>query len=288
LSDADERERSASAPRRGTDDPRHFLIPGEHLPPGFASRLDDPGFAPAGTSPAATVVVARPGQKGMEVLLLRRPRRSGFAAGAWVFPGGRVDSSDGDPAIATSLKGFESARWAERLGLDDEAVAIAFVVAALREAWEETGILIGHASDDADLHGVRRSLLSGEMEMAVAVSSAGIRFVVDDLIYLAHWITPEPEPRRYDTRFFLARVGPETECVLEGDELAEARWISPVEAMAEFRDGAMMLLPPTADTLRRLGEFDSLDEAWNALGDAPVPSILPRMRRDPAGIMIEF
>ncbi|CAN5696322.1 NUDIX domain-containing protein [soil metagenome] len=287
-SDAGERECGASAPRKGTEDPRHFLIPGEHLPPGFAARLDDASFEPAATSPAATVVVARPGRKNMEVLLLRRPTRSGFAAGAWVFPGGRVDPSDSDPSIASGLAGLDPAEWADRLGLEHPAEALAFVVAALREAWEETGILIGHASGGSDLQQVRRALLSGELDMAEAVARTGIRFRVDDLIYIAHWITPEPEPRRYDTRFFLARVGLGTDCVLEGEELAEGRWMTPGQAMEQFREGAMMLLPPTADTLRRLGEFSDLDEAWSSLVDAPVPSILPRMRRDPAGVMIEF
>jgi len=288
TSDADERERASSAPRRATADPRHFLIPGEHLPPGFASRLDDPHFEPAATSPASTVVVARPGETGIEVLLLRRPQRSGFAAGAWVFPGGRVDPSDSDLTITRAMTGPDPATWAERLGLDDPEEALGFVVAALREAWEETGILIGHASPDADLQGTRRSLLSGELDMAQAVDRTEIRYALDDLVYIAHWITPEPEPRRYDTRFFLARVAPGAQCVLEGDELAEARWISPAEAMEKFSQGTMMLLPPTADTLRRLGEFRDLDEAWSALADAPVPAILPRMRRDPAGVMIEF
>jgi 8-oxo-dGTP pyrophosphatase MutT (NUDIX family) len=263
-------------------------VPSENLPTGFASRLDDPAFVPVATRPASTVVLARPGGEGVEVLLLRRPLRSGFAGGAWVFPGGRVDPADGDPELARSLLGESSHDWAGRLGLTDPAEALGYVIAALREAWEETGILLGEATVAAALEGARRSLLADEIDMPEAVRAAGIRFHVDDLLYIAHWITPEPEARRYDTRFFLARVPNGVECVLEGDELVEARWLPPGTAVTEFMDGEMVLLPPTVDTLRRLASFSDLDEAWAGLTRAEVPAILPRMRRESGGIVIEY
>ncbi|CAN5791726.1 NUDIX domain-containing protein [soil metagenome] len=281
-------EHGARAPRRPTADPRRFLVPAENLPTGFASRLDDPAFVPVATRPASTVVLARQGGDGVEVLLLRRPLRSGFAGGAWVFPGGRVDTADGDPELTRSLLGESSHDWAGRLGLTDRAEALGYVIAALREAWEETGILLGEASRAEALETTRRSLLSDEIGMPEAVRAAGIRFHVDDLLYIAHWITPEPEARRYDTRFFLARVPDGVECVLEGDELVEARWLPPATAVSEFMEGEMILLPPTVDTLRRLASFSDLDEAWSELGRAEVPAILPRMRREHGGIVIEY
>jgi 8-oxo-dGTP pyrophosphatase MutT (NUDIX family) len=281
-------ERGAGAPRRPTADPRRFLVPAENLPAGFASRLDDPAFVPAQTRPASTVVLARPGSDGVEVLLLRRPLRSGFAGGAWVFPGGRVDPADGDAELTSSVLGESSHDWAGRLGLTDRAEALGFVIAALREAWEETGILLGEASRAAALESTRRALLSDQIDMPEAVRAAGIRFHVDDLLYIAHWITPEPEARRYDTRFFLARVPDGVECVLEGDELVEARWLSPGVAVSQFHDGEMILLPPTVDTLRRLASFADLDEAWAELGRLEVPAILPRMHRESGGIVIEY
>jgi 8-oxo-dGTP pyrophosphatase MutT (NUDIX family) len=281
-------ERVAGAPRRPTADPRRFLVPAENLPAGFASRLDDPAFVPAQTRPASTVVLARPGSDGVEVLLLRRPLRSGFAGGAWVFPGGRVDPADGDAELTSSVLGESSHDWAGRLGLTDRAEALGFVIAALREAWEETGILLGEASRAAALESTRRALLSDQIDMPEAVRAAGIRFHVDDLLYIAHWITPEPEARRYDTRFFLARVPDGVECVLEGDELVEARWLSPGVAVSQFHDGEMILLPPTVDTLRRLASFADLDEAWAELGRLEVPAILPRMHRESGGIVIEY
>ncbi|MBA2668773.1 MAG: hypothetical protein H0U67_00195, partial [Gemmatimonadetes bacterium] len=150
------------------------------------------------------------------------------------------------------------------------------------------GILLGEASRAEALETTRRSLLSDEIGMPEAVRAAGIRFHVDDLLYIAHWITPEPEARRYDTRFFLARVPDGVECVLEGDELVEARWLPPATAVSEFMEGEMILLPPTVDTLRRLASFSDLDEAWSELGRAEVPAILPRMRREHGGIVIEY
>lgn len=282
-------EQGSSAPRRPTADARRFLIPEEHLPPGFAARLNDPTFRAVEPRPAATVVVAREGSGSIEVLLLRRPARSGFAAGAWVFPGGRVDAADADPAVLGPGADAAGARWAVRLGLPDPAGARGFVVASLREAWEETGILIGAASaDDARLSELRGGLLREEVTLPEAVRDGGIRFALDDLLYLAHWITPEPEPRRYDTRFFLARVGAGVQCVLEGEELSEARWVRPADAVVAFGAGEMVLLPPTVDTLRRLAAYRDLSEAWADLREREVPTILPRMLRDPAGVLIEY
>ncbi len=283
-------EPASRAPRRPTADPHRFLIPADQLPPGFAERVDDPGFEPVATRPASTVVLARDGACGMETLLLLRPQRSGFAGGAWVFPGGRVDASDGDASLLPEDAQSSGVRWAERLGVEDPEIARGYVIAALREAWEETGILIGRAAAaSADrLAGLRREVLAGECSFADAVRNGGIQLHLHRMVYLAHWVTPEPEPRRYDTRFFLARAEPGAECVLEGDELSEARWVSPVEAVESYSGGKMMLLPPTVDTLRRLAAYDDLRTALAELGALPVPRVLPTMRRDPDGVVIEY
>ena len=148
------------------------------------------------------------------MLLLRRHGRSGFAAGAWVFPGGVVDGDDSDLALVERMDGPTPMQWAERLGLTDPAQAVAFVVAAVREAFEETGILLARLADDATNPGgqegleiARRALLAEVVDLRQVVVTRSLRIAADELLYVAHWITPEPEPRRYDTRFFLARVG---------------------------------------------------------------------------------
>lgn len=286
---------AASATRRATGDPRTFLIPEAHLPPGFAEKVESRDYVPAPPRPAATVVLLREGEAAPEALLLRRHRRSGFAADAWVFPGGVVDPADRDPALADRLDGPTPAEWAARLGLADPAEAQGYVAAALREAFEETGILLarwsgaddGPAAPEEGLEAARRALLDGGAGIREVVAARGGRLRGDALAYIAHWITPEPEPRRYDTRFFVARVPADAECVVHERELTDARWMPPTEAVARFHAGELKMLPPTVRTLARLAEFRSLVELWEALRDAPVPALLPRMRRHPEGVAIE-
>lgn len=288
---ADPPERAAAAARRPTDDATRFLIPTDQLPAGFAERVEEPELAPAEARPAATVVLLREAAGGPEALLLRRPRRSAFAAGAWVFPGGVVDAADADPRLAEHARGPRADAWARRLGLAEPAEAFGFVVAALREAWEETGILLMEAEQGAPdagrLRRARIDLLSGALSLSDLALRERLRLDTEDLLYIAHWITPEAEPRRYDTRFFLARVPSGAECELHGDELKEFRWMRPADAVRAYRDGKLVLLPPTVHTLDRLAGFASLEDLWEQLRDAPVPTFLPRMRRDPEGILLE-
>lgn len=284
---------AASARRRATADPGVFLIPTEQLPPGFAERVEDPALPPAAPRAAATVVLLRDAPGGAEVLLLLRHRRSGFAADAWVFPGGTVDPADRDPALAEHTVGPTPAAWAHRLGVADPAEALGLVAAAIRETFEETGILLarehGAAACSVRESGqARAALLEGHTTLREIAEAEGLHLATAELLYLAHWITPEPEPRRYDTRFFLARVPDGAECTPHAAELTEARWMRPADATAAFAAGELKMLPPTVDTLRRLVPFASVAAAWAALTDAPVSAILPRMRRHPEGVAIEI
>lgn len=219
---ADQAVPAAHAPRHATDDPHVFLISTEELPAGFAERLET-DYTPVVPRLAATAVLLRDGEHGPEVLLLRRHARSGFAAGAWVFPGGAVDEGESPETTA------------------------------VRETWEETGVQ-----------------------------------VVGDLLPIARWITPEPEPRRFDAWFFLARVPADASLLLSEAEVTDACWLLPEDAVRRFREGKMKMLPPTVHTLRRLAGLGSVDRVWEALRDAPVPTILPRMRRHPEGVAIEI
>lgn len=288
----------AGLPRRGTSDPNIFIVPREQLPPDFAERLDAPVAEPVQARPAATVVLVREEAEGLQVLLLRRHRRSGFAADAWVFPGGTVDAADLDPALPVLCDGPTPEAWAARLEVADANEAFAYVVAALREAFEETGILLARVGIGADrerdalaarqaVAESRDLLLAGEVTLREIAAGRGLRYAADELLYLAHWITPEAESRRYDTRFFLAAVPTGQECVLHEPELVEARWLPAAEAVERFAAGELRMLPPTVHTLRRLAEFGSLAELREALAEAPVPTILPRMRRTPEGLVIE-
>lgn len=186
-----------------------------------------------------------------EVLLLKRPSHSAFAADAWVFPGGRVDEADHRFDLATHTTGPDAADWAGRLEVDD-TLATAFVVAGLRETWEETGILLADGCAGTDLAGERRGLLVGSLDFADVLRRHEIRLATHRLRYLGRRITPRGFARRFDTRFFLAGVGAEARCTLVGDELVEARWRRARDALLDVERGAIAMLPPTIDTLRRL------------------------------------
>lgn len=277
---------AASAARRATADPGVFLIPEAALPPGFAERVEAGTAAPVAPRAAATVLLARDGARGPELLLLRRHGRSGFAADAWVFPGGMVDEDDCDAALAARLDGPSPAAWGARLGTPP-AEAAAFVAAALREAFEETGILLAApAPPPATLEAERRALLAGETGLRALAERHGLRLDARSLAYVAHWITPEPEPRRYDTRFFLARLPADAVCVPHRAEMVDAAWLTAAEAVRRFEDDALHLLPPTIHTLRRLLPFPSVGAMLAALADLPVPRILPVMRRRADGVAI--
>jgi 8-oxo-dGTP pyrophosphatase MutT (NUDIX family) len=285
---------AASAARRATDDPHVFLIPREALPAGFADKVAAGEFTPAPTRPAATVLLVRDSRDGPEFLLLRRHGRSGFAAGAWVFPGGVVDGGDQDLGLVERMDGPTPMRWAERLGLPDPADAVSFVVAAVREAFEETGILLARVADDATNPGAaqegldiaRRALLAEVVDLRQVMATRSLRIMGDRLLYLAHWITPEPEPRRYDTRFFLARVDPDAVCTPHEAEMTESVWLTARGAVHFFESGSLKMLPPTVHTLRRLAGYESVDAIFAALADAPVPAIMPVMRVVPDGVAI--
>jgi 8-oxo-dGTP pyrophosphatase MutT (NUDIX family) len=222
--------------------------------------------------PAATVVLLRDGRDGPEAYLQRRPAGMGFAGGLWVFPGGRVDEADRDPAVDASWGGPPPAAWAERLGLPvDEARGQ--VVAACRETLEEAGLLLATpAAGVEELAAARAELLAGATGFAELLARLGVRLDSGRLRYWAWWVTPEEEPRRYDTRFFLAGLPADAAVTAHLAEAERERWLPPVEAAADQR---LPMLPPTRYTLRDLAGFGSVAEALAAAADRRVERVLP-------------
>jgi 8-oxo-dGTP pyrophosphatase MutT (NUDIX family) len=225
--------------------------------------------------PAATVVVLRDGTSGVEAYLQRRPPTMGFAGGLWVFPGGRVEEGDRDPGIDARWAGPPPSSWARRLDVG-VADARGLVVAACREAFEEAGLLLADGpAERAAAAAARRDLLAGERGFADVLAGLGVRLDTARLRYWAWWVTPEGEPRRYDTRFFVADLP--DEMVVSAHGLAEVereRWLPPREAVA---DRSMLMLPPTHYTLRDLAGFGTAREALSAAGDRRVERIMPRL-----------
>jgi 8-oxo-dGTP pyrophosphatase MutT (NUDIX family) len=221
---------------------------------------------------AATVVLLRDGREGLEAYLQLRPLGMGFAGGLWVFPGGRVDEADRDPAVDASWAGPPAEVWAERLGLPvDEARG--HVVAACRETLEEAGLLLATpAPGDEELAQGRRELLEGSGGLAGLLERLGVRLDTARLRYWAWWVTPEEEPRRYDTRFFVAGLPADAAVTAHLAEAERERWLPPGEAAADL---GLPMLPPTRYTLRDLAAYGSVEAALAAAADRRVECILP-------------
>ena len=214
--------------------------------------------------PAATVVVARPVAPPLEVLLLRRPARARFAGGAWVFPGGAIDEDDHSPV------------WAGRLPPVGEPTAC---VAALRELFEETGILPGSWSGEnpARLADVRRALLASRVTFSEVAEPLRIEFSSLQVAYFARWITPTNAALRFDTRFFLLGTGARPGPVRLTSEHERSLWTTPADALNRFAAGKLPMLFPTVKTLERLAAFASLEAALEALRDVTVaPALVKR------------
>jgi 8-oxo-dGTP pyrophosphatase MutT (NUDIX family) len=225
--------------------------------------------------PAATVVLVRAGPRGVEAYLQRRPRTMGFAGGLWAFPGGRVDIPDADPAVDAVWDGPPPEAWARRMGASVEQ-ARGSVVAACRETFEEAGVLLADRPvDPPAAEAARRELLAGGRDFAAKLLRLGARLDTARLRYWAWWLTPEAEPRRYDTRFFVAALPPGAAASAEDlAEVDEERWLPPGEAAA---DPSLPMLPPTRFTLRDLAGFGTVEELLEAGRERPVEQVLPRL-----------
>jgi 8-oxo-dGTP pyrophosphatase MutT (NUDIX family) len=232
---------------------------------------------------AATVVLLRDGASGVEAYLLRRQKTMAFAAGMYVFPGGSVDPRD-ESLPDDAWVGPRPAEWAPILTAND-ALAKALVCAAVRETFEESGVLLAGRDIDTvvadttadDWETDRLALLDRTLSLAAMLDKRRLVLRGDLLRPWAHWITPEVEPRRYDTRFFVAAlpVGQRTRDV--GGEADKVIWIRPPDALAVFEQGEIGLMPPTAFTLGELAAYDSVADVL-AAGDArDVKPVLPKI-----------
>ncbi len=233
---------------------------------------------PARPRNAATLILLRdPGRSEgeAEVLLLQRNARSAFLPGAHVFPGGVVEEADFVPEMAALCQGlgFDRAHRIIRDARPPEK-SLGFFVAAIREAFEESGVLLagdGRGQPRADQEqvprwpGERAEVNANPSVFASRLRDRGLKLATDRLFYFAHWITPEALPIRFDVRFFVAAVPPGQDACPDGQETVEARWMSPREAMAEHALGKLMLAPPTFHSLRELAGFRTVDEAMASI-----------------------
>jgi 8-oxo-dGTP pyrophosphatase MutT (NUDIX family) len=260
-----------------------FEIPEAQLPPGFADTVGEPPARPAEARPAATVVLLRDGESGPEVLLMRRHGGSGFVPGAWVFPGGRVDEADEDPRLGDRIRGLSG------------APGPAFRAAALREAFEETGVLLARdaagewapdAAGNGRVESVRRSLMDDEATLLDVLEALDVVADGGCMVHAAHWVTPVVESRRYDTHFFAAMVPPGRVARPDPREMTRAAWLRPGPALERFGRGELPMVFPTVRTLESLRTFDSVEVALGVLARRRVERILPRLVRTAGGVGI--
>ena len=245
---------------------------------------------------AATVILVRDapedaGEPSIEVCMLRRNLDSEFVAGVYVFPGGAVDPEDYGDDIEALCPGRTDAEASALLGIPSGGLA--FWVAALRECFEEAGVLLAFRPADQDGDEVRLldttdpaslarfvtyrdALNAGTTRLLDVCRTEGLALDVGSVHYVSHWITPELAPRRYDTRFFIT-AAPSGQVARHDDgETIASIWIRPREALSRFRDGEIELLPPTIENLRNIGRFRTTGEAmaW-AEQVTEIPVVLP-------------
>jgi recombination protein RecT len=221
-----------------------------------AKRLRD-GQEPAPTRPAATILLLRDCAAGIEVLMTRRSMTASFAPGAFVFPGGTVDEADRATAAAL-IAGRAVPPPSSHSGLDPELAP--FACAAIREAFEELGILLAHAAGQSPVRGSLRESLdrSHDGKLFEQLAAAGAQPSLGEVHALAHWITDRDLPKRFDTWFFVARMPEDQQPVADGKEQFEPVWVSPADALARHDRGDFNIIFPTIRTLRMLRDFRSV------------------------------
>ncbi|GAC56182.1 hypothetical protein GOHSU_04_00510 [Gordonia hirsuta DSM 44140 = NBRC 16056] len=209
---------------------------------------------------ASTVVLVRDGQQGIEVFLQHRVQQMAFAGGMTVFPGGGVDDRDRDAQIRWA--GPDAQWWAAQLATDVET-GRALVAAAVRETFEECGVLLAGTTDavcpdPSIFHSQRAQLVSKELSFAQFLADHDLVLRTDLLAPMAHWITPKNERRRYDTRFFLAALPSGQDADGATTEAEATEWQTAGQALDDWTRGRRFLLPPTWTQLRDIARFGSV------------------------------
>lgn len=248
------------------------------------------GSPPTPLHLASTVLLVRDAAaaagRGVEVFMVRRHSDLRFVGGAYVFPGGRVDPEDAvDPTLCAGLDEREANR---RLGL--ERGGLAHFVAAIRECFEEAGVLLaydrtgqvldlGEPARAAYFRTLRARLNAGDLTIQQIAEREGLRLATDRIAYWSHWITPVGEPRRFDTRFFVARAPDAQPAAHDEGELTSSAWVRPEEAIDRAVRREWLIIFPTLMNLRDLARHESAEAAvaWAARQPLPLPANQPRV-----------
>jgi len=219
----------------------------------------------------------RDGPNGLEVFMVVRHHQIDFASGALVFPGGKADPQDFAPALIDYLDGAAT----------DEAMR-AIQVSAIREAFEECGILLARAQGEsglisgsrlAELEQYRTTLHSGEITLADFVRKEHLRLACDRLVHFAHWVTPEMLPKRFDTHFFLAEAPADHLAVHDGMESVDSVWVRPADVLEQAAAGTRTVIFPTLRNVEKLAASPTVASAMAAAAASSVVRVLPWIER---------
>lgn len=232
---------------------------------------------------AATVVLVRDSLQGVEVFMIRRASSMAFAPDRMAFPGGRIDPSDRDEV---PWSGWTPARCGKKMGFDDVEAARRAVIAAVRETYEECGVLLAETADgdlvsdlsSASWAGSRSALESREMDFATFLQRSELAIRADLLQPLSRWVTPEREHRRYDTMFFAAVLPSGQQAAADTGEASWGGWILAKEAARQGREGgAGVMLPPTLVTVEDIARMPCVGAVMSRVCD--LRPIMPRLER---------
>src|ERR1700738_3344982 len=245
----------------------------------------------ANTTPAvprlsATILILRDTRQGMEVLMVTRHDEVDSFSGALVFPGGKLAEGDEDSRVCARCSGVEN------LSLEQ----VALRVGAIREVFEESGILLARARGANALLGAehatqlaeryRQQLASGAKGIADLLEAEDLVLACEELVPFARWITPTFVPKRFDTYFYLAAAPAEQIAVHDGKEMVEAQWIRPADALADQASGKRKIVTATLLNLRKLNRSFTVSAAIDAARARPVVTVLPELVERPQGRLL--
>jgi 8-oxo-dGTP pyrophosphatase MutT (NUDIX family) len=236
-------------------------------------------------------MILRDGDAGPEVFMLQRTLNAAFARGQYVFPGGRVDDADHAADFEPICDGIDDASASAMLGV--ERGGLAWLVATIRECFEEAGVLLARRRDDgsvvrfddadtiARFTAARHAVHEGERSLVDVCLAEDLLLLTDRLHYIAHWLTPIGERRRFDTRFLVAEAPASQEPLHDDIETIASRWVRPADALAMWAAGEIQMFPPTVACLRFLEPFPTVADAIEASRAIDVPErIVPRLQFD--------
>ncbi|WP_394755707.1 MBL fold metallo-hydrolase, partial [Rhodoferax sp.] len=230
------------------------------------SQLLHPARTPAPTRPAATVLLLRDTSAGLEVLMTRRSTTASFVPGAYVFPGGGVDALDGASHAQARRRASQS------------DLHLTQAIAAIRESFEELGVLLARRADGspADHHDI--AALSRAQPFTAQCQTRGLTLAADEVFVLAHWVTDRDLPRRFDVPFLVARMPENQTPVADESEQFEPLWVRPVDALARHTAGQFFIIYPTIRTLERLLHYASVEAVLQAcaVNEQPLWTCCPR------------